>query len=141
MSYYNARGEKAPDTVKVKDGDSEGVRFNPSLDPAWREENGYTVWKDDDRRAEFDAACANFRSICQQIGEAIGKEDFRGGFDEMVELQQSPIFSTVDGLKLAAAWSGANDLCTYLAAKIGIGQPKWWHECWRGVDGEAEQAE
>lgn len=137
MSWYNERGEKAPDAIKITDGESEGWKFNPWLSEKWRNENGYTIEKSDDydhRRAEFDAACQQFRSVCQQIGAAIGDENFHGGFDEMEIFRQSAAFDMLQGMQLAVAWSGANDLCTYLGKKIGLGQPQWWNECWRGVE-------
>ena len=42
------------------------------------------------------------------------------------------------------AWSAANELCKYEGSKIGLGQPDWWYDCWRGtadqsVDESAQQ--
>ena len=34
--------------------------------------------------AEFEAACENFRAACKQIGDALGVEDFKGGFEEII---------------------------------------------------------
>lgn len=44
MTYYNEHGEKAPDTFPVKNEEEKiiGWIFNPSNDPQWREEHGYT---------------------------------------------------------------------------------------------------
>lgn len=140
MAWYNNKGEKAPDVIRVTIDGETAFKFNPWLDESWRTENGYTVWKDDDydhRRAEFDAACAQFRSICAQIAAAIGDENFRGGFDEMSKLRESAVWGTLEGMQLAQAWSAANDLCVYLGRKIGLDQPKWWYECWRGVEEKA----
>lgn len=80
--------------------------------------------------AAFDAACAQFRAICGQIGTAIGKPGFKGGFDEMAEFQASEVYATVEGLQLAVAWSAANELCKYEGSKIKLGQPAWWYKCW-----------
>lgn len=79
---------------------------------------------------EFAAACNQFKQVCAQIRQALGVEKFTGGFDEMVEFQQSPIYSTIPGLQLAMAWSAANELCKYTGAKLGYGQPEWWYQCW-----------
>ena len=84
-------------------------------------------------RTEFNAACAQFRAVCGQIGEAIGVQDFRGGFDEMSAFSAHPVSDTLAGVKLAVAWSAANELCIYEAKKIGIGQPAWWYDCWMEV--------
>ena len=89
-------------------------------------------------RTAFEAACAQFRAVCAQIGEAIGDGDFKGGFDEMIKLQQAPIYNTIQGLQMANAWSALNELCKYEGAKIGLGQPEWWRDCWRQIDAEAE---
>lgn len=93
------------------------------------------------RRQEYLAACAQFRAVCAQIQQAAGFEEFKGGFDEMVEFQQSPIYSTLPGVQLAIAWSAANDLCTYTAKKIGLGQPEWWYDCWEQVQPEQDTEE
>lgn len=78
----------------------------------------------------FNAACQQFKQVCAQIALATGIEGFKGGFDEMVEFQQAQIFNTLQGMQLATAWNAADKLCTYEAAKIGIGQPEWWYRCW-----------
>lgn len=80
--------------------------------------------------AEFQDACQQFRTVCLQIGTAIGNPNFRGGFDEMVVYGQSAFSNTLMGLKLALAWNGANELCKYTGGKIGLGQPQWWYTCW-----------
>lgn len=137
MAWYNSKGEKAPDAIKITDGESEGWRFNPWLDSEWRTENGYTIEKPDDydhKKAEFDAACQQFRAVCQQIGAAIGDDKFHGGFDEMEKFRKAAVWGTLEGMQLAQAWSAANDLCVYLGKKIGLDQPKWWYECWHGVE-------
>lgn len=42
MSWYNTQGQKAPDAVPVTDEKGrKGWSFNPALDAAWREANGY----------------------------------------------------------------------------------------------------
>ena len=80
---------------------------------------------------EFEAACQTFRQVCEQIREATGLSDFKGGFEEMVTFQQSEVYNTIPGLQLAIAWSAANELCKYTGSKLGYGQPTWWKECWK----------
>jgi len=99
-----------------------------------------TIWngsaweyQEDHRRDSFDSACNQFREVCSNIGTAIGDPDFRGGFDEMSKFQQSAISQTLEGVRLAIAWSAANDLCVYEGRKLGLGQPQWWYECWKGA--------
>ena len=82
----------------------------------------------------FDQACRQFREICSQIGAAIGKPDFKGGFDQMLTFAQSPVYSTVAGLQLAVAWAAANQSCQHEAAKLGIYKPgdaTWWYMMWQ----------
>ena len=47
MSWYNAEGKKAPNAVEVLRDGKIVTKFNPALDPEWREENGYTIEKPD----------------------------------------------------------------------------------------------
>ena len=144
MAWYNENGEKAPNVVQIEKDGRKRWKFNPAEDEAWRTANGYTFdhnpvpppQPEPVDRTEFDAACVQFRSVCAQIGQAIGDEDFRGGFDEMAEFQRSAAFNSLEGLQLAVAWSAANELCKYLGGKIGLGQPDWWYECWKGVEEE-----
>lgn len=81
-------------------------------------------------RTAFEEACKAFREVCALIGEQMSC-DFRGGFDDMVAYSAHPVSDTLAGVKLAVAWSAANELCVYEAKKIGIGQPDWWYECWK----------
>ncbi|MBQ9501869.1 MAG: hypothetical protein IJU70_06910 [Lentisphaeria bacterium] len=78
----------------------------------------------------FDAACQQFRAVCGRIAAAANLPDFRGGFDEMADFAASPVYQTVQGLALALEWSAANELCKYEGAKLGLGQPQWWYQCW-----------
>lgn len=81
--------------------------------------------------AEFEAACENFRAACKQIGDALGVEDFKGGFEEIIAFQESDVAKTAAGLMLAMKWAAADKLCTYIAdRKLKIGQPAWWKRCW-----------
>lgn len=91
-----------------------------------------SAWEyaEDHTRDDFNAACAQFRTVCASIASATGNPDFRGGFDEMTAFSQTPVYQTFEGLQLAMAWSAANELCVYEAKKIGIGQPQWWYVCW-----------
>ena len=80
----------------------------------------------------FDAACEQFRYVCEQIRQFIGAESFMGGFDEYA------IFITSEAAQndkataslLVNMWSGCNELCKYEGQKIGYGQPEWWYRCW-----------
>ena len=81
-------------------------------------------------KAEFDAACVKFREICSAIGALIGNPDFKGGFDEMAEFEASEAAATETGIALSIKWIAADKLCTYLASKLGVGQPEWWYQCW-----------
>ena len=81
-------------------------------------------------RTAFDAACAQFRAVCKRIRKLAGLPNFKGGFDEMADFQSSELYMTLSGLRMAIAWSAANELCIYEGAKIDLGQPEWWYQCW-----------
>lgn len=82
---------------------------------------------------KFELACMQFRSVCNQISQFTGIANFRGGFDEYALLMNSEAFrqNPTMGLTLAMMWSGANEYCVYEGAKIGLGQPQWWYQCWQ----------
>ena len=84
----------------------------------------------------FEAACGQFRELCAAIGAFIGYPGFRGGFDEYTEFATSEAYAQnpVQGNALAIQWSALNELCKYEGAKIGLGQPDWWYECWELAD-------
>lgn len=83
----------------------------------------------------FDAACAEFRATCSEIGALIGATDFRGGFDEMATFRASEAATSTAGMALAIRWLAADKLATYEGGKLGYDQPAWWYKCW-----EAEEA-
>lgn len=87
-------------------------------------------------QAEFGAACAKFREVCNVIGALIGTPGFKGGFDEMAEFESSEAANTAAGIALSIKWMAADKLCTYLASKLGIGQPDWWYQCWDVIEEE-----
>ena len=80
----------------------------------------------------FEAACAQFRTLCSEIGKFIGDPDFKGGFDEYAEFATSEAYTQnpVKGNALAIQWSALNELCKYEGTKCGYGQPEWWYKCW-----------
>ena len=81
---------------------------------------------------EFEAACAQFRTICAAIGQFIGAENFHGGFGEMASFASSEAYQAnpVMGNSLAIQWSAANEQGKYFGSKIGLSQPAWWYRCW-----------
>lgn len=80
----------------------------------------------------FDSACANFRQVCSMIGEFIGVENFRGGFDEYTIFIQSEAAQSnpSQASLLASMWCGVNEYAKYEGSKLGYGQPEWWYRCW-----------
>ena len=99
------------------------------------EQLGGTITEDDNPtpEEEFEAACAQFRSICAAIGQFIGAENFHGGFGEMASFASSEAYQAnpVMGNGLAIQWSAANEQGKYFGSKIGLGQPQWWYRCWQ----------
>ncbi len=69
-------------------------------------------------RAEFEAACENFRSVCKEIGKLLNNPNFTGGFDEMSEFENSEAAQSNKGIILSVKWMAADKLCTYLASKL-----------------------
>ena len=148
--WYNAQGDPAPESIQIVSGTVSWWQSDPASIASWREQHGYiyserpsqpTPEPEPIDTTDFDAACAQFRAICYTIGTAMGDPNFRGGFEEMIKLQQAPIYNTIEGLQLANAWSALNDLCTYEGKKIGLGQPEWWHTCWDQVAPQPEPDE
>lgn len=88
--------------------------------------------EDDGLPSPFEAACAQFRTLCAAIGEFIGDTEFKGGFDEYTEFATSEAYqqNPVQGNALAIQWSALNELCKYEGSKEGYGQPDWWYKCW-----------
>ena len=94
------------------------------------------VIEDDGQLSPFEAACAQFRTLCAAIGEFIVNAEFKGGFDEYAVFATSEAYASnpVKGNALAIQWSALNELCKYEGAKIGLGQPDWWYRCWELAD-------
>ena len=92
---------------------------------------------------EFNAACAKFRAVCEQIRQFLHLEEFKGGFDEYAAMMESEYFlaDPTTANTLMHEWSGMNQLCTYLGEKVGKGQPDWWYYAWsdEAVNASAEQ--
>ena len=80
--------------------------------------------------AAFEMACVKFREVVYGIRQLMGNPNFKGGFDEMGAFSMSPEAQTPTGMFLATSWMAADKLCTYEAAKLGLGQPAWWYKCW-----------
>lgn len=85
---------------------------------------------------DFDNACALFRQTCLAIGEIIGNANFKGGYDEVLQLSAEQ-FALVRNAGLTDKFNTLDSLCNYEAQKLGIGRPDWWYICW-GVN-RAEQ--
>lgn len=88
------------------------------------------IAKKEKNTTDFYNACQTFRQICSEIGKLINDENFKGGYDDMITFYNHSSYKTSEGMQLAIAWSGANDLCKYEANKLGIGSPEWWYRCW-----------
>ena len=128
MKHYTIDGktyDKLPDPCKG---------CSPMTDERF-EALGGTI-TDDGEPTPFEAACAQFRALCGEIGEFIGDTEFKGGFDEYTEFATSEAYASnpVQGNALAIQWSALNELCKYEGAKIGLGQPAWWYACWEAAE-------
>ena len=120
--------------------DENGIEL-PGLPDPWKKvspmtearfiELGGTI-TDDGEPSSFEEACTQFRTLCAEIGGFIGDAEFKGGFDEYAVFAMSEAYaqSPVQGNALAIRWSALNELCKYEGAKIGLGQPDWWYQCW-----------
>lgn len=81
---------------------------------------------------DFDTACLQFRTICNEIGTFIGVVDFKGGIEEYNIFINSSAYKNdkQTGLELAIKWIGADKACVHEANKLGIKSPDWWKICW-----------
>ena len=88
--------------------------------------------------SEFKKACIMFRNVCAQIGEFIGDEEFRGGFEDYSKFIESSAAkqSKASASLLASMWNGANEYAQYEGEKIGYGRPEWWYKCWEYTEEE-----
>lgn len=80
----------------------------------------------------FKQACKLFRDVCSQIGEFIGDDNFKGGFEDYDKFINSSAArqSKASASLLASMWNGANEFAKYEGAKLGYQQPEWWYKCW-----------
>lgn len=94
--------------------------------------NGLKHYDENADRTDFNAACQNFKEVCRRIGNVIGNDQFKGGFDEAISFVTGDFFqqNQTEATALFALWLGCDKACTYAAKKLGIGQPKWWKICW-----------
>ena len=117
--------DKLPDPLKTAGGE-----ISPMTEARFVALGGTIT--DDGLPSPFEAACAQFRTLCAAIGEFIGDAEFKGGFDEYTEFATSEAYAQnpVQGNALAIQWSALNELCKYEGAKICLGQPDWWYKCW-----------
>ena len=141
MWYKEENGKLIPPPANYPTQD--GTICNFPANPGAMARFGWRDWTDEEIEAwheahpapkpdtsSFDAACAQFRTVCGQIAAAANLPGFKGGFDAMAGFSASVVYATVQGLVLAMAWSAANELCKYEGAKLGFGQPEWWYKCW-----------
>lgn len=114
-----------PDPLETENGS-----ISPMTEQRFKDLGGEI--EDDGLPSPFEAACAQFRTLCAQIGAFIGDAGFKGGFDEYTEFATSEAYqqNPVQGNALAIQWSALNELCKYEGAKEGYGQPDWWYRCW-----------
>ena len=130
MKYYDGQ-PTMPDPYK-----GTTPMYNPDGTPkeALFIELGGTITEDakPTREQEFEEACAGFRTLCAEIGEFIGDPSFTGGFEEYAHFADSEAYrqAPVQGNALAIRWSAMNELCKYMGARAGYGQPDWWCRCW-----------
>lgn len=128
MKTYTFDGKtytSLPDPLKTAGGE-----VSPMSEKLFKQLGG-TI-EDDGQPTPFEAACAQFRTLCSQIGAFIDDPDFKGGFDEYTEFATSEAYAgnPVKGNALAIQWSALNELCKYEGAKEGYNQPSWWWKCW-----------
>ena len=92
---------------------------------------------------DFRNACKMFRDVCRQIGEFIGDDNFKGGFEDYGKFISSTAAKSAKASAslLASMWNGANEFAKYEGAKLGYGQPEWWYKCWEYTDEELSETE
>lgn len=127
-TFYGETFNKLPGMLKT-----DGGTVSPVTEELFVQLGG--VIEDDGMPAPEEAfadACAQFRTLCDEIGTFIGDAEFKGGFDEYALFASSDAYlaDPVTGNSLAIRWSALNELCKYKGQKTGLGQPDWWYRCW-----------
>jgi hypothetical protein len=86
----------------------------------------------------FKLASRSFRNVCAQIGQFIGDDSFRGGFEDYDKFINSPVAQSAiaQASMLASMWSGANEYLKYEGRKLGYEQPENFYKCWEYSDEE-----
>ena len=85
-TYNNVTTDYLPDPLKTAGGE-----VSPMSEKLFVQLGG-TI-EDDGLPTPFEAACAQFRTLCAAIGEFIGDAEFRGGFDEYTEFATSEAYA------------------------------------------------
>ena len=132
MKRYTWNGktfDRLPGKLKLADGST----ISPVTEESFLEYGGVIEENGKPTPEEtFQAACEQFRALCAEIGEFIGDDEFKGGFDEYTAFAMSEAYAQnpVKGNALAIRWTALNELCKYKGARAGYGQPDWWYRCW-----------
>lgn len=77
----------------------------------------------------LEGSCGLFRAVCGEIEVALGIENFRGGFDELLALTPEQ-HDIIRGAGLTDRLNLADRLCNHEANKVGLQSPAWWYRCW-----------
>ena len=117
--YFDKNGNELPTPPDPFEGRSPMHNHDGSYnDDAFREMGGTIT--DDGEPSPFEAACAQFRTLCEAIGDFIGDLEFKGGFDEYAVFATSEAYAgnPVKGNALAIQWSALNELCNILVCLV-----------------------
>lgn len=132
MKYYTYNGKttkQLPDPLRL----IEGGYVSPMTEERFVAFGG-VITEDEEPTPmeEFEAALVMFRSVCGEIAQFLGVDQFLGGFGDIAAFETSEIAAAnpVMALMLSSKWNAADKLCTYLGSKVGYGQPKWFYYCW-----------
>jgi len=88
--------------------------------------DGSTVSKTDTTKIE--GLYAKFRDVCKQIGEMMWKPEFRGTYDEILELPPRGNDARLDNLVFQ--WQTLDSAIKVEATKLGYKGDKWMQMCW-----------
>ena len=79
---------------------------------------------------DFEAECAKFRTVCAEIKEFLGLDEFYGGYDELDKYIERPELLTPEGQALKDKLNLYDSSCNHEAGKIGLPSPEWFYKCW-----------
>lgn len=134
--YQNKTYDKIPDPLPIPGG-----QISPVREADFIRYGGEIIVVITPLELEFLEACKGFRAICYRVRPIVGDPNWKGGIEEIRETLKDPrVVSHPDFQFISTMLTWYDKECTYLGGKIGLGQPAWFHECWKHADEDIEMS-